>query len=111
MNEVAARIWGLCENKNLTVFASYISSSDNALADSESRKLDREIEYELADYAFERISSLLGTPDVDLFASRKNFKCARYYSWKPDPGSEIVDAFTVAWTRLKFYAFPPSASS
>lgn len=50
---------------------------------------------------------MLGVPDFDLFASAQNSKCVRYASWKLDPNSEIVDAFTFSWKDLRFYAFPP----
>lgn len=56
--------------------------------------------------AFSRICNTLGVPDIDLFASRVNAKCDKYISWKKDPGSIAVDAFTVKWTEF-FYAFPP----
>ena len=46
-------------------------------------------------------------PEVDLFASCSNRKCTRYFSWKIDPGSEVIDAFTVSWEEMYFYAFPP----
>lgn len=46
-------------------------------------------------------------PDIDLFASRINTKCERYASWKKDPGSEKIDAFTIKWNAFFFYAFPP----
>ena len=31
----------------------------------------------------------------------------RFISWKPDPGAEAIDAFTVKWDFKLFYAFPP----
>lgn len=108
LSAVAFQIWQYCKNKNLYVFASYINSKDNCTADEESQKLKPETEYELSQEAFEKVSSQLGRPEIDIFASRKNAKCARYFSWKCDPGSEVVDAFTVPWTNKKFYAFPPS---
>lgn len=46
-------------------------------------------------------------PDIDLFASRTNKKCKMFVSWHKDPESAAVDAFTLNWSSLKFYAFPP----
>lgn len=106
-NAIAFQIWQYCGKSKLFVFASYIRSAENSTADSESLNLDLETEYEISDMAFKRITSKLGQPNVDLFASRKNFKCDRYFSWKCDPGSEVLDAFTVPWDSLNFYAFPP----
>lgn len=53
--------------------------------------------------------SLLGTPDIDIFASKDNYHCPRYVSWFRDPGAEAIDAFTLDWRKLNFYAFPPFA--
>jgi hypothetical protein len=46
-------------------------------------------------------------PDVDLFASNVNTKCSKYVSWFRDPDSIAVDAFTISWNNIFFYAFPP----
>lgn len=107
LNEVARSIWQWCEARNIFVFASYIKSSENVRADHESRRLNLDTEWELADFAFEDIRNRFGTPEIDLFASAQNYKCNRYASWKLDPHSELVDAFTFSWSNLNFYAFPP----
>ena len=39
--------------------------------------------------------------------SKANSKCPKYISWKKDPDSMAVDAFTVRWTNHYFDAFPP----
>lgn len=39
--------------------------------------------------------------------SRINTQFPRYVSFKPDPSAFDVDAFTLDWSRLMFYAFPP----
>ena len=46
-------------------------------------------------------------PDVDLFASRLNKQLDRFVSFKSDSEAIDVDAFSISWTNLKFYAFPP----
>ena len=44
----------------------------------------------------------------DLFASRLNFQVEKLCSWKPDPQSEFINAFTVDWGKFYFiYLFPP----
>lgn len=42
-----------------------------------------------------------------MFASHINKKCAKYISWHKDPDAFAVDSFTVPWTKIFFYAFPP----
>lgn len=76
-------------------------------ADAESRVTAMETEYELSNRAFCTITRNLGIPEIDLFASRVNKKCWRFVSWHIDPEAEKVDAFTISWTGLFFYAFPP----
>ena len=46
-------------------------------------------------------------PDIDLFASRINYKCKKYVSYQPDPGAYAVDAFHLPWKDFCFYAFLP----
>ncbi|XP_077270144.1 uncharacterized protein LOC143901594 [Temnothorax americanus] len=109
LNRITQEIWGWCEARDIILFASYISSKDNFIADAESRKIEPETEYELANEAFEKISTTLGKPQIDLFASRVNTKCKKYFSWFKDPNSLSVDAFTKSWTDFYLYAFPPFA--
>ena len=45
--------------------------------------------------------------DVDLFATRLNCQLSTYCSWKLEPGSTYVDAFSIDWRNYTFYAFPP----
>lgn len=59
LNILAKEIWQWCESKNIFVFASYIQSNDNFIADAESRKTQANIEIELANYASSRLSQLL----------------------------------------------------
>lgn len=107
LNALAREIWQWCECKRIYIFASYIKSSENTVADRESRKINLDTEWELSNYAFTNITNNLGAPEFDLFASSQNYKCVRYASWKLDPYSEVVDAFTFSWKNLFFYAFPP----
>lgn len=107
LSEISRQIWLWCEARNIFLFVSYISSLDNAVADAESRRADPDTEWSLSEPAFRRIARLFGPSDIDLFASSINNKCSLYVSWFPDPGSVAVDAFTLSWKELNFYAFPP----
>uniref|UniRef100_A0ABD2XG48 RNase H type-1 domain-containing protein n=2 Tax=Trichogramma kaykai TaxID=54128 RepID=A0ABD2XG48_9HYME len=107
LHSAAREIWQFCEERNIWIFASYISSSNNFEADEESRRVEPETEYSLSDSSFEVIIKRWNRPEIDLFASRSNAKCNRYISWKRDPSSEAIDAFTLSWANLFFYAFPP----
>ncbi|KAJ8914717.1 hypothetical protein NQ315_017427 [Exocentrus adspersus] len=107
LNSLTRNIWHWAEERNIWIFASYISSSENWQADQASRVLQTETEWSLDDQVFLHITQSFGSPDIDIFASRNNHKCARYISWLKDPGAEAVDAFTIDWGNIFFYAFPP----
>ncbi|KAB0790144.1 hypothetical protein PPYR_15533, partial [Photinus pyralis] len=107
LNSLSRQIWQWCERRNIWLAAAYINTKDNWKADQESRTLPPETEWSLASYAFEKIIKAFGRPLIDLFASKNNFKCPKYVSWQKDPGSMAVDAFTISWSNLFFYAFPP----
>lgn len=107
LNLLARDIWQWCELRNIFLFASYINSKSNLQADAESRVVEEDTEWALSHEAFATIQRNLGPPDVDLFASSINKKCSTYVSWRRDPGSLAIDAFTLKWTDLNFYAFPP----
>lgn len=107
LSELARDIWQWCEDRHIFVFASYIASAENIYADAESRRVDTDTEWSLSDEAFNEITREWGPFEVDLFASALNAKCNIYVSWLPDPGSWLVDAFTLSWSDLFFYCFPP----
>jgi len=110
LNKIARDIWQFCEARSLSVFASYIPSATNVEADRASRQVNPDTEWELNPVAFRTIVDTFGPPDVDLFASTGNTKCARFFSWYPDANAEAVDAFTRDWGAVgTFYAFPPFA--
>lgn len=105
LNSVAKDIWDWCEERQIFIFASYIKSSLNVEADSESRKVNLDTEWELNANSYQHIKNIFGEPDVDLFASRVNSKCSRYISWKRDPFAFDIDAFTINWSQYFFTPF------
>jgi len=58
--------------------------------------------------SFKVILSFYPELNIDLFATRLNTQLALYCSWKFDPaGCAFVDALTIDWSKVNFYAFPP----
>lgn len=53
------------------------------------------------------LSDLQFIPDIDRFASRLNNQFDVYCSFKSDPGAAHVDAFSISWSNLDLYCFPP----
>lgn len=107
LNQITREIWQWCEERRITLFASYINTRDNCEADELSRKHFADTEWELCAEAYQTICNRFGSAVIDLFASRCNAKCPTYVSWKNDPDAWAVDAFTVSWKNMFFYAFPP----
>ena len=48
-------------------------------------------------------------PEINLFASRRNAQLLRFFSYRPDPFTEVTSAFWVSWEDKKFHCFPPCA--
>nr|CAH7756790.1 unnamed protein product [Callosobruchus chinensis] len=107
LSDLAHTIWQWCEARGLFFYATYIPSAENKEADSASRMLLSETEWELSNTVFNRIVSSFGQPNIDVFATIHNRQCERYASWLGDSSCFTVDAFTLHWKSFKFYAFPP----
>ena len=107
LNKFAKEIWLWAITHHVWLFPVYIASADN-LADTPSRKVYMDAEWQLDPNVFRNIVSKLAfKPAIDLFASRLNTQLPRYYSYQPDPSAEGTDAFTFSWSNTHFYAFPP----
>ena len=106
-NALARQIWTWCYNHKNWLTAAHIPGSKNVRADKESRVKNNNMEWELHPQNFQEICQNFGTPEIDLFASRLNHKVPKYISWRPDPNAHAVDALSVNWSNMFFYAFPP----
>lgn len=107
-NAIGKSIWEWCLERHIWISAAYLPGKYNTTADAESRKLDDKLEWMLDKPTLqESLRTLDFEPEIDLFASRLNNQFPRYAAYKPDPNAEIIDAFTMQWKSLKFYAFPP----
>ena len=109
LSATARNLWQWCEERDIYIQASHISSLANFQADQASRALPHDTEWELCPKAYQKIIDQLGKPGIDLFATYQNTKCSKFISWTFDPESIVIDAFTVSWTDKQFYAFPAFA--
>ena len=105
-NRISREMWEWCIERNIWLTADYVPSSQN-IADVESRHFNDNVEWMLCKNIFNSITKMWGTPEIDMFASRLNKQISKFVSWKPDPDSQFVNAFSVSWTDMYFYAFPP----
>lgn len=104
---LAHKIWDLAYEWKIDLQPVHITGLMNVVADEESRVFREEDEWSLDPDVCEAMFKELGLPEVDLFASRLNFKLNSYISWFPDPHSMSTNAFASNWEGLNAYAFPP----
>ena len=107
LNDLTRKIWMWCRERKIWINAVYTASTDNFEADKESRSKHENTEWMLNSELFDKLCTVMGKPDIDLFASRTNKQLDRYISWRPDPFAVAVDAFSVNWTNMNAYIFPP----
>lgn len=80
LNVIACKLRQWCESQNLFVLASYILSTENWETDRESHCSNPDAKLALSSQFFQKLVSQFGYPEVDLFATRVNHKCSRYFS-------------------------------
>ena len=72
----------------------------NFVADFESRRNERASEWMLNTlYLSTALKELNFSPNIDLFAT--------FVSYRRNPQAASIDAFTLTWSSMMFYAFPP----
>ena len=108
LDKLSGIIWNYCISQNIWLSAVHIPGKCNKVADKMSREFDVNTEWSLSSTIFQTIKSKFQfSPEIDLFASRLNYKVDKYVSWLPDPGAVAVDAFSISWADIKIYAYPP----
>ena len=107
LNDIAVDIWTICFDHNTHISAAHIPGKDNVVADVASREFNDAAEWMISSECFEKIVHAYGCPDIDLFATRINTQLPEYVSWHPDPYAKYIDAFTISWSDLFIYLFPP----
>ena len=107
-HKTARDIWCWALSKRNHISAEHLPGIENVIADKASRIFDENTEWQLTPSVFRDISNRLGPFDIDLFASRLNFQCPIYCSWKPDPSASFIDAFGFSWEQFTNpFIFPP----
>ena len=104
---MATLIWDWCLKQNIWLSATHIPGSKNIQAGKASRVLKECTERSLSQEVFNAMQERWGKCDIDLFASRLNFKIPQYVSWRPNPGAQFINAPLMNWKPPYFYAFPP----
>lgn len=106
---IVFEIWEWCLQRTVSLSAEHIPGALNGIADTESR-VDRDSsDWKLDPSVFARLNTLWGPLEVDLFATRLTNQLSRFVSWRPDLEGEATDAFTLDWSQIRGYVFPPSS--
>ncbi|XP_067664177.1 uncharacterized protein [Haliotis asinina] len=106
-NNITREIWLWCIERKLWISAAHVPGVCNMEADWYSRNNSDDKEWQIDVCVFNKLTSLFGTPDIDLFASKSNHQLQRYVSWYPDPSASAIDAFSLYWGDLYSYIFCP----
>ena len=108
LNREIKLAWDWVLERDNWISASHIPGKLNVEADEESRRSETRTEWKLSKHYFDTvIAHFCFDPVVDLFATRINSQLDRFFAYRPDPEAEAIDAFTVSWSNIRFYAFPP----
>lgn len=105
-HQISKDIWQWCEQRHIKLYASYINTKCNVIADALSREEKDSSDFKLSSKYAQKVFREFGMPKIDLFATYLTTQCEIFYSWYPDPESSGVDAFTFVW-KERIYAFPP----
>ncbi len=108
-NDIVVELWEFCQKHNILLNAYHIPGTANVTADRESRHFPNyDAEWMLNPKVLNRASRTLKfNPDIDLFASRLNTQFPKFCSLRPDPSAFHIDTFSISWSGLNFYCFPP----
>ena len=107
-NDITRQIWQWAIHSNNWLSATHCPGKFNVHADEASRLFNDSTEWTISRALFRRITQVLGTPSIDLFASYLNCRVKPYCAWQPDPGALYIDSFTIDWHAFDLlYAFPP----
>ena len=108
LSDISAKIINWCESRNISLSASHVPGILNSVADLESRSNLDASDWMLLSIRFKALQAIWPA-DIDLFAAAWNRQLPKFVSWIPQPNATAVNAFSLNWSNLKAYAFPPFA--
>ena len=97
-------------SQDMIIITEFIPGKLNVLADQLSRKGQiLPTEWTIAHQALIPLWQAWGKPMIDLFATQYSARLPVYVSPMRDPQAYARNAFSIPWTDLSAYAFPPTA--
>ncbi|XP_065185980.1 uncharacterized protein LOC135816808 [Sycon ciliatum] len=106
LDRIAATLWEWCLLRDITLIPQYLPGAVNTVADYHSRHHTDASDWMLNRSVFQDLQ-IMWPSTCDLFASRMNSQLPTYVSWRPDPYAHRLNAFSLDWSCLQAYAFPP----
>ena len=104
-DELIFALWSWCIESNKWVSAAHIPGKDNVAEDQVSRHINMDAEWKLnSALLLEASQSLHIFRDTNF---RVNSQLEKYMSYRLDPTAVAVDAFSLSWRDITFFAFPP----
>jgi hypothetical protein len=103
LTNIAKTLADFCEHRQLTIIAVYLAGELNIEADKESRSDTDSSDWKLDQVVFGKIRDIWHI-EIDLFNSFWNAQLPKLVSWRPQPGSTAVNAFSVNWGGGGFWA-------
>ena len=107
LNSIVRELWLWCMNRDITLVAEHLPGVLNTIADEESRVMKDRSDWMLNPRIFYKNNQRWGPLEVDMFASRLTTQLERFFSWRPDPEAEVLDAFNWSSIPGRGYANPP----
>jgi len=107
LTALAKSMWLWALERDIMIMAQHIPGVSNMITDDEFRLEGYRSDWMLACSVFLKINQVLGPLDVDLFASRLTHQLPQFFSWRPDPLAEAVDAFQQDGSKVRGYANHP----
>ena len=108
INHVLIAIFKLAKKKSWHLSAFHLKGVQNVIADSLSRTTPLESEWFLDTLSFQWVLQKVPDLQVDLFATKRNFKIPAYVSPNVDPLAVATDSLALDWNAWqKIYLFPP----
>ena len=113
LNTIVRELWLWCMNRDITLVAKHLPGVLNTIADQESWVMRDRSDWMLNPRIFKKIQQKWGPLEVDMFASRLTTQLKRFFSWRPDPEAEALNAFNQNWSNLQERGLcqPPLESS
>ena len=111
LGSLCALVWRIltsCSRKQVALKAGHLLGWLNVVTDKPFR-LGQTIqtEWSFLPEVFQSICSRWHQPQIDMFATRFNYKLPQFVSPVPDPLAWVVDALSLPCEDLDAYAFPP----